>query len=270
MILQLFGIAGFFDTIKLVNGLMAFAALLVLVVLFLESIKEGNPLAKKMLAHFTIIGVVLILEVSQFFLGHFDQISSISRLGVVLFFALLGRDSLQNFDVLLGKERERDWLEKIAYMDVLTRGNNRNAFERDTNVLMENSPNQCFRMVFLDINNLKSINDTFGHVQGDRLIITCYNMLKESFGKYGQIYRMGGDEFACLMYDTTPEMYAKKYKQLQNLLAGLKDWEPYPVEVAIGSDIYCREQEEVFEDFYHRVDQLMYKNKRLMKENVGS
>lgn len=268
--LQLSGVAGFFDTIKWVNALMAFSVITILILLFVEGIKDGNLLAKKMLLYFSLIGGVLILEISQFFLGYFEYISSFSRVGVVLFFALLGRESLQNFDVLLGKEREREWLEKIAYMDILTGGNNRNAFERDTNALVANSPNQCFRMVFLDINNLKAINDTFGHVQGDRLIITCYNLLKMSFGEYGQIYRMGGDEFSCLMYDTTMETYTKKLKQLQNLLAGLKDWEPYPVEVAVGSDIYCREKEEEFQDFYHRVDQMMYKNKRLLKKNTGS
>lgn len=268
--LQLSGVAGFFDTIKWVNALMALSVITILILLFIEGFKDGNLLARKMLLYFSLIGGILILEISQFFLGYYDYISIFSRVGVVLFFALLGRESLKNFDVMLGKEREREWLERIAYLDILTGGNNRNAFERDTNDLVGNSPNQCFRMVFLDINNLKAINDTFGHVQGDRLIIACYNMLKTSFGECGQIYRMGGDEFACLMYDAELHTYEEKLEKLKNLLAGLKDWEPYPVEVAVGSDVYCREIEEDFKDFYHRVDQMMYKNKRLLKESTGS
>ena len=56
---------------------------------------------------------------------------------------------------------------------------------------------EYFLMLF-DINNLKKMNDNFGHQQGDLMISTFCTCLKEAVGERGKIYRIGGDEFICL------------------------------------------------------------------------
>jgi len=59
-----------------------------------------------------------------------------------------------------------------------------------------------FTVLSFDINNLKTLNDSFGHDQGDMAIIGAANVLTRVFGKItDRIYRMGGDEFLVLMED---------------------------------------------------------------------
>ena len=120
-----------------------------------EGFKYKNADAKKILSYFSVFMIVVLLEVVQFFIGRYEYISAYSRLAVVMFFVMLGRDSLLNFNELVSKEKERIVLQKIAYMDILTGGKNRTAFERDAEQMVAENPDQNFRLVFLDINNLK-------------------------------------------------------------------------------------------------------------------
>ena len=70
------------------------------------------------------------------------------------------------------------------------------------------------------------------------------------------------------MQQTEEDLYQEHLTALQEQLKGLKDWQPYPVEVAIGSDIYWADKNEGFRDFYHRVDQLMYKRQKKIKRFI--
>ena len=54
-------------------------------------------------------------------------------------------------------------------------------------------------IVYFDINNLKIINDTLGHEMGDKLITDASAMISRVFGKIGNIYRTGGDEFVAII-----------------------------------------------------------------------
>ena len=53
-------------------------------------------------------------------------------------------------------------------------------------------------MFMFDMNNLKTINDHYGHLEGDKAIRSFCECLKRAVGKSGDIYRIGGDEFICL------------------------------------------------------------------------
>lgn len=51
----------------------------------------------------------------------------------------------------------------------------------------------------IDLNGLKQINDSLGHAAGDEMIKAAAECLRESFGAYGKIFRIGGDEFAAII-----------------------------------------------------------------------
>ena len=59
-------------------------------------------------------------------------------------------------------------------------------------------------MVILDINGLKIVNDTFGHREGDQLIVQGARLIKETLGQLGEIFRIGGDEFVVLSTNIEP------------------------------------------------------------------
>lgn len=63
-----------------------------------------------------------------------------------------------------------------------------------------------------DLNDLKLTNDTYGHVMGDKLIITFANVLKETIGYFNFVGRFGGDEFIAVMYNTSKNDVRKFFK----------------------------------------------------------
>lgn len=81
-----------------------------------------------------------------------------------------------------------------AYIDGLTGLFNRRAYIDELNKYSDNIPKDII-CISMDLNGLKRTNDTVGHEAGDELISEAANLIKESFGKYGKVFRTGGDEF---------------------------------------------------------------------------
>lgn len=92
------------------------------------------------------------------------------------------------------REKER------AVHDVMTGLLNRRAYEASLQSLSEKPVEENFVYVAMDLNSLKQINDTFGHAAGDEMIKAAASCMTGAFGKYGKLFRIGGDEFAAMIY----------------------------------------------------------------------
>ena len=121
--------------------------------------------------------------------------------------ALNGNIDLTNKDepVFIGISRNIDerkkYEEKLHYLsqhDQLTGLYNRNPFEYEMSQLEEN-PEYPLSFLSCDLNNLKKINDTYGHPQGDELLKATALLLKESLREQDLVARLGGDEFAVIL-----------------------------------------------------------------------
>lgn len=100
-------------------------------------------------------------------------------------------------------EYQVDSLEQMAYIDVMTGIGNRNSCEKYFANIMEDNKS-CYQLVMFDINGLKKVNDTIGHLEGDNLIKAFSALLKKQFESKGSfVGRMGGDEFVLIMNDST-------------------------------------------------------------------
>ena len=125
------------------------------------------------------------------------------------------------------------FMEKLEYLsnvDVLTGVFNRNCMNVNVDELslklkLEPKP---FSVAFCDLNGLKTINDTGGHLSGDQLLKDAANVLKEVFYN-DKIYRAGGDEFAIISLDSTEEEFLQKLSQLRKLAC-----DPHWLNFAIG------------------------------------
>ena len=96
-------------------------------------------------------------------------------------------------------------MERLANTDALTGIYNRNFFQQELAkeiVKAKHNNNIPLSILSIDINGLKRINDTFGHAQGDKLIITVANLLKKTCRETDIITRSGGDEFTVLCPNT--------------------------------------------------------------------
>ena len=93
-------------------------------------------------------------------------------------------------------------LTSASFVDQPTQLLNRRAFEEKKAELTQTKLKENFVYITADLNGLKGVNDTLGHTAGDELIKGAADCIKACFGKYGEIYRIGGDEFAAMLLIT--------------------------------------------------------------------
>ena len=99
---------------------------------------------------------------------------------------------------VLDNARLRMHLEYMSYHDSLTGLYNRAYFEKQLRTLAANKQ-VSVGMMICDVNELKYVNDTFGHQTGDMLIVAAARAIEEAIGDNATVARIGGDEFAVLI-----------------------------------------------------------------------
>jgi diguanylate cyclase (GGDEF)-like protein len=77
-----------------------------------------------------------------------------------------------------------------------------------------NEPTHC--LAYIDLDNFKSVNDRFGHHEGDRVLKEFARMIRSSFRRGDVIGRVGGDEFVAIVYGCSPKMVEKRLKNLKD------------------------------------------------------
>lgn len=111
------------------------------------------------------------------------------------------------------KRRElQEKIEQLAYCDTLTKLPNRRSLDDKINFIMsksERSQKYC-ALVFIDLDNFKPLNDTYGHNIGDLLLIEVANRLKSSIRKLDAVARIGGDEFVIVLDEFDEDMKTSK------------------------------------------------------------
>lgn len=112
---------------------------------------------------------------------------------------------LQNVIIAQEKHNTQEWMQK-SRLDGLTGFLNRYAYEEYMNMLEENGVMDDFVYVSMDVNSLKLINDSLGHSAGDEMIIGATQCIRQCFGPYGKLYRIGGDEFIALIQADKQEL----------------------------------------------------------------
>lgn len=124
-------------------------------------------------------------------------------------FSETDRDLVQLISALVGntidRRRAHERLHRLAYFDTLTGLPNRVQFvERLAEAVAQiaaSGNNRKLAVIFLDLDDFKEINDTFGHVRGDAVLSVVGERLRLRVGVRGTVARMGGDEFAILLTD---------------------------------------------------------------------
>lgn len=127
--------------------------------------------------------------------------------------------------------------------------------------------NKNLMVVYADLDELKHINDSFGHQEGDRALVKTAEILRETFRSSDVLGRLGGDEFmVCAAVDPeggVDSALARLNLEFENYNA-LKAV-PYTLSVSVGLAIMDGEGTESVEELMARADQAMYENKRKRK-----
>ena len=113
-------------------------------------------------------------------------------------------------------------------------------------------------LIVLDLDDFKHINDTYGHLAGDRCLREIAQCLKKAYSRYGNCYRIGGDEFCVLLWNPEKEVFCRE-KFYWNLTKQRVKTSILP-NVAYGSALL--NEYESIRDTMARADQKMYQNKK--------
>lgn len=108
------------------------------------------------------------------------------------------------FMIMLARERQAAHNYRLALRDAMTGIYNRRAYFEHIKSFASGSQGMMphFALIVFDIDNFKTINDRFGHQTGDEVIILAAQAAVASLRKHDRVFRMGGEEFACLLPDT--------------------------------------------------------------------
>lgn len=267
--LQLTGTAHFIESMPSTLVSLILLGISVVYMLIREGFTQGNPAARKFGQYALVLIFFSVLEIGVFFFGVFDFTSSFLRIGILVFFVFLVLDTIRYINDLLVKKQEAKLFEKMAFTDMLTGSLNRNAFERDVQHLEDPASGVPFRLILLDLNGLKSINDQWGHKQGDNAIIETSKALRASFGQAGTCYRISGDEFAVITRVVDEFSFREQENTFRQLLESFSASVDYHLDAAVGSLVYERDEPREFSAFYHDVDALMYAHKKEQKKETA-
>ena len=125
---------------------------------------------------------------------------------------------------------------------------------------------RTFYLLFMDLDSMKWINDTFGHKEGDLALKKVADILKASFRKFDIIARMGGDEFGILIIDTGNgiEMAPSILERLQRNIEFYNNerGDSYRLSLSVGLARFYPVNPSSIEELLVQADALMYKHKR--------
>lgn len=172
---------------------------------------------------------------------------------------------------LLTKLKSHIELERnIARADALTGAMNSRAFEEEARKIFNLSTRHghpC-TLLYMDVDDFKTINDTLGHSEGDRLLTCIAETLLNSVRSYDCIARLGGDEFAVLLPETGQHDAQKFLSKIHHHLLEAVKQNDWPVSFSIGAVTFTKPTATV-DQAIKLADQIMYKVKTSGKNDIA-
>lgn len=153
---------------------------------------------------------------------------------------------------------------QLAMLDELTGLSNRRGFTNraESYLSLAQQDNKNVSMAFIDLDNFKTINDTFGHKEGDEALITFARLLQSVCRQSDLIARIGGDEFAVLFVGADKDAAANQLEKLSLKLGDINKSSPYEILFSYGivqSNLQCHTS---IAELIDQSDSLMYTDKK--------
>lgn len=149
----------------------------------------------------------------------------------------------------------------LAAMDDMTGMYNRNK-------LLEVVDSDAYKdmqvaIIYWDINRLKYVNDTFGHLSGDFLIVKIAESIKQVCGEQAEAFRYGGDEFIMIIKDGTADLAEEIIAKWKKVVVEIDDTSELPISASVG---YAVGQGKDMRTIIGKADKKMYANKGQRRE----
>jgi len=155
--------------------------------------------------------------------------------------------------------------------DYLTNVYNRRQFDQYViGKIQSSSESRSFSVILIDLDQFKSINDTYGHATGDEVLQTAAALLRQCLRKNDFIARYGGDEF-CVVLDIDNK------KELEEIVGRINLFferfnrnykKSYEINLSMGYDVYDTRLNQDYETFLKHVDKRMYEAKKVKSNRI--
>jgi len=159
-----------------------------------------------------------------------------------------------------------DELKIVAMKDGLTGLYNRKAFNIKVKSTLEKAreAGEPLTVILLDVDRFKEINDTFGHLAGDKILEKVGQSLNETFRENDFLARYGGDEFVVLIERLTEKMAHQRIANFRKNLAKkhFVSHKKGEITISVSAGIAVARSEDIPESLLDRADQAMYKEKQ--------
>lgn len=174
-------------------------------------------------------------------------------------------------EIALGKKLVFDEVKKLSNTDVLTGAFNRRYFENTIYKMLEDKKLDVYHFVVIDLDNLKIVNDNYGHAFGDLYIKGFVDNLRTSMRSEDYIVRSGGDEFVLTFKHLSLELLEKRLNHITSELNNnpiVYENENIPIKFSYGIASYPADSEDR-DELLELADYKMYEMKKLNKSKKG-
>ena len=177
---------------------------------------------------------------------------------------------LSTTQALVSTQAQAEKMDRLASIDALTKVRNKRGYDQESQRLDQliQQGNARFCLLMIDLNDLKQINDTYGHDKGDIAITTLCRLVCRTF-QHSPVFRVGGDEFVVLLenedYDHREELIAQFNAEVDRLRqdASLEPWQR--ISAALGCARFDPAADHSADSVLRRADAAMYRRKKQMK-----
>ena len=180
---------------------------------------------------------------------------------------------LRSIRYAVERHRLSSALRSLSLIDDLTGLYNRRGFADlgEQHLKLARRTARAVLLVFLDVDRLKTINDTLGHHVGDRALCQVADLLRDSFRQSDVIARMGGDEFAVLALDALEEHQTEVIERFREKIQeqNERSRETYRLSISLGTARFDGEGRTRLDDLLAMADDEMYEEKRAKRKTRG-
>jgi diguanylate cyclase (GGDEF)-like protein len=180
---------------------------------------------------------------------------------------------LRSIRYAVERHRLSSALRSLSLIDDLTGLYNRRGFSElaQQQLKLAHRTSRAILLVYVDLDGLKTINDTLGHQVGDQALVRVADLLRESFRQSDIIGRIGGDEFAVMALEASQENEGQLLERLRGraLEVNRKEDAPYDFSISAGAARFAGEDALQLQDLLAQVDEAMYREKWAKKRGAS-
>lgn len=263
LILSLLKITDFWSIIFVSHVCIGIAGAVILYLLICDFIKTRDKMVAVSLISIIVLLGFGVLEIIWYYYDGTRRTGAFVAIGLLLFIFVQGISVVKGIVDIYKTSRLVNFYSWLSHKDDQTRFFNRRAYDERMNSII-NPQNTA--IVMADINNLKEINDNFGHAKGDKAIAVCAEVINRVLGSYGQCYRIGGDEFVFIGIGLTEKRIEEMLEDVQGAISDYKD--DFILSAACGYAIFDSAIDKTIKDTAQRADFNMYQKKSEMKQET--